>query len=729
MKLFSSSKFLLVILSWTVTINAQSIKGTVYDENKTPLPYADVHFLEQPSKGTITDSKGNYIIEVPQGKKLTETILVVNYMGYKTKQIQVKKNSLDIHLELDQNILFEVQLKPISGSEEAFAIKKMKKMDIYTIPGTSADPLLALNVFPYSTASLEVANPALRGSNPSQNMVYLNNFLVNNPVRNNQLTGIGSFSIFNLEIIDKEFIYPSNPPLNYGNSTGGVIDLSTVREVENMASLSLTLANVGGFFSRELSKNTFIQGYSNYQFSDFFLKVNNKAFENINNFKSVDAGINFNHKFNYKLYLNSFSYAIQEDVSANTNLLNAFTLNETSHKRFFNVTNLVYEPTENTKITANLGHDFSKANSKLGGYDVENPNTNYSYSVEAEFKQSEKHKLYSGLSATMKTHKYSGEKPLFFYTISEEFPTQDFDDDMRIKLYEGFIRSRWKFDNLNLSFGIRKNLPVTWDVLNNTYKENYTSFQINSLYKVKKHQISVSGGVYHSISEPNILNQNLKFYQSKQFSIDYNYKKENLEISSAVFYKKDIEKDLGGNDLVNLISSRDINTNILGLEYFIRNSFLNDKLNAYFSFTTISAQSLTNSILRYTGANDIDYNVRLSLAYKVKDFTFSALYNIRDGGYHTSVNDVTFMSDLNAYRPTFNRVPNNKKFDPYNILNLNVNHIAFIKGKMNIVSFLALNNILNTKNQRNIYFNEDFTNSEFEYYQRFNMYFGVVFMF
>jgi hypothetical protein len=69
---------------------------------------------------------------------------------------------------------------------------------------------------------------------------------VNDAIRYSQLNGIGTFSIFNTAMINNVRVYPGNPPLEYGNSTSGIIALQTdeIIPTHNAATLSLTLASL-----------------------------------------------------------------------------------------------------------------------------------------------------------------------------------------------------------------------------------------------------------------------------------------------------------------------------------------------------------------------------------------------------------------------------------------------------------------------------------------------------
>jgi Ca-activated chloride channel family protein len=80
------------------------ISGTVYDVNKSVLP--GVHVLVTGTQtGTLTDAKGHYAIDIPEGK----ASLTFSFIGFETQTIQVKKsNTIDVYLKSSNLQLQEV---------------------------------------------------------------------------------------------------------------------------------------------------------------------------------------------------------------------------------------------------------------------------------------------------------------------------------------------------------------------------------------------------------------------------------------------------------------------------------------------------------------------------------------------------------------------------------------------------------------------------------------------
>jgi TonB-dependent SusC/RagA subfamily outer membrane receptor len=80
---------------------AQTVSGTVTDENNQPLPGATV-IVQGTTTGTSTDFDGKYQINATQGQTL-----VFSYVGYATQNVVVNSATHDVSLQLD-NTLDEV---------------------------------------------------------------------------------------------------------------------------------------------------------------------------------------------------------------------------------------------------------------------------------------------------------------------------------------------------------------------------------------------------------------------------------------------------------------------------------------------------------------------------------------------------------------------------------------------------------------------------------------------
>jgi Ca-activated chloride channel family protein len=82
------------------------ISGTVYDDNNQALPGAQVT-ITGVNRGTQTDIKGHYTIDVPAGK----SNLTFSFVGFESQTIKIgKSNTLNVHLKASNQLLNEVEV-------------------------------------------------------------------------------------------------------------------------------------------------------------------------------------------------------------------------------------------------------------------------------------------------------------------------------------------------------------------------------------------------------------------------------------------------------------------------------------------------------------------------------------------------------------------------------------------------------------------------------------------
>lgn len=101
--------------------NSFTIKGVILDENKLPLPSANI-LLEGTSIGTTTDFDGNF--EFPQKLKKGD-VLQISYVGYEPKKVVIDGKSKDqtIQLNINMNVDSVIMMGKVS-SKKLYKSKK-----------------------------------------------------------------------------------------------------------------------------------------------------------------------------------------------------------------------------------------------------------------------------------------------------------------------------------------------------------------------------------------------------------------------------------------------------------------------------------------------------------------------------------------------------------------------------------------------------------------------------
>ena len=110
-------------------VQASTVTGLVLDENGDPVIGATVS-VKGLNANAVTGFDGRFAIQAPQG-----STLVVSYVGYGTREVQVDGNDLTINLMQDAQVLNEVVVT-------ALGIKKEAKSLSYNVQQMSGDALM-----------------------------------------------------------------------------------------------------------------------------------------------------------------------------------------------------------------------------------------------------------------------------------------------------------------------------------------------------------------------------------------------------------------------------------------------------------------------------------------------------------------------------------------------------------------------------------------------------------
>ncbi len=709
--------FITILLTFTsfLSFAQHSLTGTVQDKKSEPVFAANVYLKSTPEKGATTDFDGKFSLTIDN----TNDILVVSYLGFQTKEIPLTSidfnKPLLIILKKDAQTLEEVIITARDPISEQFSVVKMDMLkDVYLNPVSQGDPLKAITILPASTNTDETANPSLRGSSPNRSRVILNGAPVYNPVRASQLNNMGFFSLFNPEIIDKQYVYASNPPLTYGNTSAGLVEIQTKKELKtNQLQLSSGLAGLGVLLSQKIKKDvSFVQVYGNYQFSDAFIGIQGKQFPNISNFKTKDAGINYHTKIGKKAEFNSYNYFIDENFNG---FGEQFTYKgdiASEKKRFFTVNNFKYY-SEKGVLSINSGVDYSNQSFEFGNLNSKQKTNQIYASIDYKKHLTESIDLQMGVSYDYQSQNFKDSIPTYYYAQSPNSPNNFSKTTIGNTILEAYLYGNWEVNNnITLSSGIRSNLPVE----NQDY---YLSSQLGLKYRINnKHSFLLSGGKYHNYSTPNFFSKTYNLLSSYQVALDYAYELKNTLLKAATYYKEET-----GNQTSDIFFTTKY-IYIYGIEFYVEHNFLK-----YFKFSLSNSfvdQKITISNQKYNGPKDFNYLIKSAIQYSNPQlFTLSLTYFGRPGTFYNDIVGSEFDSQTNFYIPTFSNDLYNTKYGNYN--RFDISWSKYIRFKKNaVIAYASLNNIFNTKNDREALYNTDYSSKYYDYYQLRIVYFGLV---
>lgn len=705
------------ILCCALGFGQSTINGIVLDEARVPVFAANVYLKSDTTIGSTTDFDGKFSLPVSILSKKGDT-LIVSSIGYETTYRKIESLLKDevniIIINTAESQLEEVLLNYKSPISEQFSVNKLEKLDIYLDPISNGDPLKAITGLASSTNVSENSSPALRGSSASRSLVVLNGVPVANPIKNSQVNSVGSFSLFNTELIDKQYVYASNPPLTYGNSSAGLIEIESINSLkENQLSLSAGLANLGFFLSQKTTEENFIQLYGNWQFSKLFTNLNTSGFEAINYFKNKDIGVNYHHKINEDTSFNVFNYIIEESYSAEQQSFTYLGTQETSNTRYFNVLNFK-KKYDKGYLTINGGVDLAKRKFNFGNINSEVKEEQFYAAVNYKNKIFDGNTLQIGATSTYNSYDFKSTIPEFFFAQAPTAPLLNIGDKISNHVSEVYVYDTQKIsDKLTGSVGGRINIPTTNQSTNVSYQFNLR-YNLNS-----EHSFLLSSGKYYNYSLPVFFNTNYNLLKSYQAALDYAFTKRDYAINAAVYYKNE------GGDLVTSEFVTFDKTRIFGVECAVE-YFINDAFKVAVSNTIID-KNIRVSNRFVSAADDLNYFIKGTVSYtnpKYVNVAFS--YVGRSGTQFTPIETSTFNTSANAFSPEYANGVNSESLNNYNSINVTFNKVFKVKDNA-LISYFSINNIFDSENQRSRLYSEDYSSFTFDYLQPFTMYFGVMY--
>ncbi len=707
--------FLLIILTLftSITFSQITLKGLVQDGHGNPIFAAHVYLKNQPQQGNLTDLDGKFEFYI----KSTNDTLMVSFIGYKTKEIILnqinKSDSLMITLQGNGHALSEVIITARTPISEDFSAVQLTKMSIYLNPASQGDPLKAISFLPSATTTDESANPSFRGSSIDRTRVIFNGVPIYQPVRNTQINKIGNFSIFSTEIVDKEYAYAGNPPLTFGNTSSGLVDISTLHELpNNQLQLSAALSNFDVFLSQKIKSNSFVQLFGNYQFSGPFITLNQTNLTNLKAFDTQDIGLNYHTKISKRTELNSFNYFINEGYRADMELYTYTGPSASSKRRFFSINNFTYY-TNNGVITIHTGLDGAKKDFTFGNI-ISDKRTRGIY-ASANYKHfvSKNIAIQGGLTYDYQSVIFNDTIPVYFYAQSPSSPKYPLLTNINNHNLETYLYSTWNMgQKWNFFSGLRSNIPIH-------EQSPYLSSQLGLKYTIDRNQsISLGVGNYNSYSVPDYYNKQFNLLKSSQISLDYVYKHNKTLFSIASFYTKETGEETTDSPLTSQ------NINIVGAE-FAYEQYLHKYLKLTFANTYLN-QQLNIDGTTYNGDKKFNYFIKASLSYtNPKLFSTSITYIGRPGNYYTPISSSIFDASTGFYIPLFSPEYYSWRYGNYNQMDINLSKY-FQFDKTSLVCFISVNNILNTKNENGVLYNANYTMSYPSYYQFRTWFFGIV---
>lgn len=684
------------------------IEGTVL-ERSTGLPLVGAHVMLQSNWkiGTVSDSNGAFEINVSSA--ISTDSLIISFVGYTEQVLALRtfNTGQGILLVERSNAMQEVEIVGEKLIAEEFSIQKIERIDIYKNPSAKADVLLAVNALPSSTTVDETANVSFRGSNPAQTGIYFNQVPVYDAVRFSQLNGIGTFSFFNTEIVNNVQVFAGNPPLEFGNTTSGLVAIQSEDQLvsKRYTSLLASLASIAINHRQKTGARSSLVLFGNYQFSAPLKSINEISLDDILKFKSIDAGIHWVHHSPNKLSVKVFNYVLDEGYDYNFRSPSYNGVFQQSRFNNLTVVNIVKKLDAGT-LSINLGNRWSHQlfNYSKAIYDISNLDLYGSIQYQKENK-------YSGIKLGVvydgRFQEFKGIVPEFHYAqgLTHPFkkiePTSNQREVIDLYLYYKVIPT----ENLTIGMAARKNIP--W---NN--QDHYLSRQLNIDYRIHPlHRLKFATGTFNQHILPQDIDGPIRL-KAYQMSLDYQYNNGTVMLNTSIFHKRtDVEN-----------AGKEINS---GFEVALNYVPL-PKLFFDISYTGLMIEREFEG-LKYHSIYDLPYFIRMGLEWNfIKMYTLGLRGVFRKGIWYKPIVQANYQPGLNAYEPVYASPGESNRYPGYNLLDATISSVHALGESVGLVLFMSVGNIFNFQNVRQYSYNWDYTVQTEKIFSSRTVYFGAM---
>src|SRR5262245_43987843 len=236
---------LITIGAWLLharTAEAALLQGQVVDRSGQPIEFANV-VAPGLQRGAGTDEQGRFTLELPTVPQWLE----ISQLGYVKLRVQVDDAGALAHFVLDTapvpvgEVTVTASTFGKSGKSEGAVIRRG---DVISTPGGTADVFQALRALPGINAPNEGAAVYVRGGDPSETLIRLDGGEIGHPYHYEGASG-GLFSTIDSYMLKSAFFSSGGFGAAYGGVLSGVLDIET-QDPLNLRTVSVGANLAGG---------------------------------------------------------------------------------------------------------------------------------------------------------------------------------------------------------------------------------------------------------------------------------------------------------------------------------------------------------------------------------------------------------------------------------------------------------------------------------------------------
>lgn len=685
---------------WSVAVLAQPPRGRVVDaQTQATLPFATIEAVGLAGVGVQTDVDGQFQWSL----EVRPDSLRCSYLGYAPQTIPFE-SEMAFRLQPIASEITPVTVRAERLVAREFATEALGQLDIYRQPAAKADPLLAVNALPAATNTDETANVALRGSLPGASTVFLEGVPIDDAVKLDQPDGPGQFSIFNTALVRKLTVYPSNPPIELGQSAGGAVAIEFPSEVRASGqSLSASMVGVGYSRSRSIGEKAGSVFFSNLQSHHLLKAFNASSLQSLKRFNTLDAGYLLTGQPNDQTAWKIFSYGLLERYRYQTRFLSTEQPFDQRKARLLTVASFDYR-WDRWRVQGRQGLAWSTADYDFGNIQT-NPRRWFSFTSGTLTYAGTKWQATAGGVLRLESSQTEGRAPAFEYAIRAEDASFSYESKSELAQTEAFTYLKYRpTTQWAIGGGIRHGRA-------HDRGESLTSWQLNGFYQPGKSIVFRLGyGHYGKYLPPSSRINDFSLLESRQLSVDVRWQQDPWTLQLAAY------RHVGRSEL--------LRNPVQGLEAYL--SYNKNRLFVQLSAATIQSV-FEESDIRYPAPADLSYLATLQARIDLPaDIQLGTFLRARPGTFYQPLIDRQFDATFDQWLPVFAELPDGALYPDYLRLDLNINR-TFVLPEGSLIAFASLNNVLDTRNVRSYYYDDSLTDRRASYFGRRVWFLGVVF--
>jgi hypothetical protein len=659
-----------------------TVEGRIFDKNtKEPLPAYVM--LEESATGSTADVNGYFRMTIKTPKDNNSIKLLVWLIGYKKTEVTARIGELlSIALEPEPISTYEVVVNAdsvVSDSNNQKTVT-LNKMDVYTIPGTAADPVQASQILPGVNAHPDTSSLIIRGGAPDEVGYFFDGIEIRHPFLSETMHE-SYFSIFDNQVVERFNISTSGIHPKYGDALSGAMDITAKDTMaKGEGGLGLSVLGLNSYIGWPVAKDISFVGSYDRGFSDLLTRLNSRGGER--EFRTEHAFGKFNIRLNksnqIRIYGLSDGYLYSEGLSFmadSRNTLAAASWTSTPARNFVSrvlLSRTRYDVSMEIEQDLRVGQNDDVRQAKwdalwdLGRHFLE-------FGADIQSRRIET----SILDKDQWTYQEHGTR-LGFY-VNDKLRVSDhvfMNAGGRINSLD-ILNSRWSFDpRVSLAY-----VPTKCDILR------------------------LSAGVYHQFGDYFTLRRNpdLLPKSAVHLAMSYDRIKQDAELRLTLYDKE--YRHLFLNQTEGLVSSAGCGY-ARGAEFFIKKT--KNQYDAIFVYNFLRSRRKENDTASLAPSPyEITHSLTGIFRWKWKTWSIGVRYSQASGRPFTPLAGRERDSQSEAYIPVWG-APYSERYPSYKRMDINGSKTMTIFNRLAVIYF-GITNVLDNKNILRYEYGDDYS--------------------